>query len=152
MVGLQPAGNAGKQGRSPQVEGAIGGFRYHVEHINVRVQADCTAESTIIWRLMDESVEGDPGATLISTRKDGGGILQSGWEVTAFQSSNLLGDGFEMMSNPFPSQYWKLAGRPTANLMRAYSVFIPDNIIHEFERSLDTLLSTPEGQCIALTH
>jgi hypothetical protein len=137
VVGLQQASNKGKRGHCHQVEGAIGGFRYHVEHINVRVQADCTSQSTIIWRLMDESVEGDSGAMLISTRKKSAETAHTGWEMTAFQSSNLLG--------PFQFRYWKLAGRPTENLMKAYSAFIYKDIILELEHSLDNLLGIPEG-------
>lgn len=138
MVGLQPAGNKGRQGRGPQVEGAVGGFRYHVGRINVRVQADCTAESTIIWRLMDESIEGDSGATLIGTRNYGGEDPHSRWELTAFKSSDLPVDTFEYPSNPFQSHYWKLAGRPYNILMRNYSALIPGKLISDLDHYLES--------------
>ena len=137
MLGLQPAGNKGKQGHDPHVEGAIGGFRYHVKHINVRVQADCTAESTVIWRQMNDFVEGDSGAVLIGTRTKREENSRSRWELTSFQSSTLLGDNLECPSDPFTSHYWKLAGRPYNDLMRKYFALIPITVLRDLDHLLE---------------
>ena len=131
MVGVQSISDA----RSGPCEGAIGGIRYHVNYFNFRVQPDCTAESSIIWRLVDETVEADSGAMLIATRNGTIDRERPPWEVVAFQDSNLCGDHFDLPTNPLQPHYWKLGGRPYEMLGRKYTVYIPQQDYFPFRSS-----------------
>lgn len=133
VVGIQSVSNTG----TGFCEGAIGGFRYHIKHFNFRVQSDCTTESSIIWRLVDETVEGDSGALLIAARNATihGEGSSSPYEVVAFQDSNLWGDHFDFPTNPLQSHYWKLSGRPYEMLKRKFTVYIPEQDCFAFRSS-----------------
>lgn len=131
MVGIQSISDA----RTGPCEGAIGGFRYHVNYFNFRVQPDCAHKSSVIWRLVDETVEADSGASLIATRSGTIDRERSPWEVVAFQDSNLCGDHFDFPTNPLQLHYWKLGGRPYEMLRRKYRVYIPQHDYFAFRSS-----------------